>query len=341
MRNTRGFPRRAIQTIGALWLWTAALLAAAAGCQPAPKAPAFELAREDWAFRDIKGHRFLTDHFEICTTLIDEQMIDALPAFLEACHRRYDELLGPRGAKGNRLTTYVFHTRPQWWDFTQEFAPREAPVYQYITNGGYTDQATGAAVLYWIGRDNTLAIAAHEGLHQYVAKHFKTPIPAWLNEGLATQMEAFELREGVPHFEPRRNLFRRNYLKDALLTQSKGLYPLPEFLGMHAGQAVAEPTKSTATYYAQAWSLVLFLLEGPNPKYVDGFRTLLAEAGTDAMPMAIKAYRVATPEADGLPFGEQVFRRYISEDYESFWAEYVAFAKELVRWGRRPGEIPW
>lgn len=312
-----------------------------AGCQPAAKAPTFSLVQEDWKHGDVTGRRLLTDHFDIRVTVTDDQMVDALPAFTETCHRRYEEVLGSHATGQDRLVTYIFDTRPQWWEFTQTFAPNEAPVYQWITSGGYTDQATATAVLYRIGRDNTLAIVAHEGFHQYVAKHMAKPIPAWLNEGLATTMEAFSLQDGVPIFTPRRNLFRRNYLKAALVDGSKGLYPLNEFLNMHAGQAVASPERSTATYYAQAWSLALFLMEGPNKQYRDGFRTLLADAGTDTLAMTVKAYGVASPEAANLGVPEKVFRRYITEDYEPFMQEYTVFARELVRAGRLPGEIPW
>jgi len=311
------------------------------GCQPAAKAPAFGLTREQWKFGDVAGQKLQTDHFDLYVTLTDDLMTEVLPRFLETCHKRYVEVLGDRPADEGRLTTYVFDTRPQWWEFTEKFSPNELGTYQYIANGGYTDQATATAVLWWIGRDNTLAIVAHEGLHQYVARHLREPIPAWLNEGLATQMEAFELNDGVPKFNPRQNFFRRNYLKDALVEQSRGLYALPEFLNMHAGQAVASPLKSTSTYYAQAWALVLFLMEGPNKKYCEGFRMLLQDAGTPALPTAAKAYAVASPESASLGFGEQVFRRYIAEDYDGFMAEYTAFARELVRIGRRNGEIPW
>ncbi|MBN1491160.1 MAG: hypothetical protein JXA69_14700 [Phycisphaerae bacterium] len=318
--------RRAQEVAGAL----AAVVLSLAGCDSSPRAPAFELATEEWTFDGVVGTRLLSDHFDIRTTVTDEPMVTVLPVFLEACHQEYESLLGPRARGTDPMAVYVFDTRSQWWAFTQRFAPNQAPVYQHITSGGFADQATATGVFYWIGRDRTLAVAAHEGLHQYIARHFESPIPAWLNEGLATQMETFELHDGVPVFVPRRNLFRKNDLMASFVDEHVKLFELPEFLTMHAGHAVVSPTKPTATYYAQAWSLVLFLRQGPNKAWCEGFRRMLADAGTEAMSAAVKAYRVATPDAADMSFGELIFRYYITEDYDAFMNEYTAFARDLA-----------
>lgn len=299
------------------------------GCETPASAPAFSLAREDWGYAGAKGKRLTTDHFDVRTTLQDQVLVDVLPGFLEACYARYEGLVPPRSDAAGPLATYIFETRWQWSRFTDEFVPERARVYRNIQSGGYTDPPTATAVLYWLGRDRTLAVAAHEGWHQYVARTFPLPIPAWLNEGLATQMEAFQLYDGVPRFEPRKNYFRRNHLRTALIVKEKGLFDLSELLRMHAGDVLESPTRPTDTYYAQIWSLTLFLLEGPEKAYCEGFRTLLADAGTETMRVAVNAYRAATPAAANLSFGEVVFRRYITDDLDTFSAEYVQFAKDL------------
>jgi hypothetical protein len=329
-------------TRAALWaVCGAALVALTGGCAPKIERPQFTLEQSEWKFLDLDGSRLVTDHFDIRTTVTDKPMLEELPTFLESCYTEYGRLVGAETDTSRRLDVYLFYTRPEWWIFTEHFVPAEAPVYEYIVNGGYTDQATATGVFWWIGRDRTLATAAHEGLHQYVARHLPHPIPAWLNEGLATQMETFELHDGVPVFQPRRNLFRRNQLKDALIDKSHGLFGLAEFLNMHAGQAMASPEKPTATYYAQAWSLVLFLRMGPVRAYCDGYREMMSIVGTDAMRMVVQAYRVAEPDAAEMTPSEILFRRYITEDYDTFMAEYVAFARDLVRTGRAPGDFPW
>lgn len=321
---------------------TALMVTLLLGCQPAVRAPSFGLEREDWTYHGAKGERLLTDHFDIRTTLQDQALVGVLPTFLEACHRRYVDFIPLRlGGRDERLATYIFNTRFEWTEFTDEFTPEHARIYRNISNGGYTDQPTSTAVLYWLGRDRTLAVAAHEGLHQYVSRHLAQQIPAWLNEGLATQMEAFSLQNGVPTFEPRQNYFRRNYLKNALIVKEKGLFDLSELLRMHAGELLQSSGKSTDTYYAQVWSLVLFLYDGPNKAWRDGFRALLADAGSESMRVGVNACRVATPAAANLSFGEVVFRKYITDNLDTFSAQYVEFAKDLVRGTPPPGAFPW
>ncbi len=314
---------------------------AAAGCGPTVNVPSFQLAQEEWAFHDVEGKRLVTDHFDIRTTLKDEQMVDVLPTFLETCRARCVQMVRPKAESAERLAVYVFNTRAEWEAFTVQFAPDRARLYRNIQSGGFTDQPTATSVLYSIGRDRTLAVAAHESWHQYAARHLPAPMPAWMNEGLATQMEAFDLYGGAPVFTPRKNYFRRNHLRAALTAKDKGLLDLPELLRMHAGDVFGTPGRSTEIYYAQIWSVVLFLMEGPNRTYTRGFRSLLDEAGSDAMRVAVNAYSVATPGTAGMSTGELVFRKYITDDLAQFAAEYVAFARDLVRGTPPPGAFPW
>ncbi len=319
----------------------AVALATVIGCGTDTRPPAFELATEDWVFHGVRGTRLITTHFDVRTTVEDAQVVRVLPVFLESCRRQCERMVPPRTRSEERLATYIFNTRWQWERFTDEFVPERAALYRNIQSGGYTDQPTAASVLYWIGRDRTLAVAGHEAWHQYVARHLPAPIPAWLNEGLATQLESFTLQDGVPVFDPRNNLFRRNYLRTALIVKEKGLFELSELLRIHAGDVFASPAKSSDTYYAQLWSLTLFLLDGPNKGYRDGFRALLADAGTEALRTAVNAYVVATPAAAGLSPGELVFRRYVTDRLDTFKADYVEFARDLVRGTPKPGTFPW
>jgi len=302
-----------------------------AGCGAPPHRAALDVRTEPWEYRGAAGRRLITAHFDIRTTARDERLVAVLPGFLEECHERCARLTGRSSGSPDPLVVYVFETRAQWSGFTEEFAPQRAPLYRQIRHGGYTDEPTATAVLYDIGRDRTLAVAAHESMHQYLARHVRGPIPAWVNEGLATQMECFALRDGVPVFEPRHNLYRRNYLRMALSAGANRLYPLRDLLRMHAGELFSSPEQSSDTYYAQVWSLVLMLTEGRNAAYREGFRKLVAEVGTESMRAAVEAYRVAVPDAAGAAAGEVAFRRYICEDLNRFAREYEAFARDLVR----------
>jgi hypothetical protein len=189
------------------------------------------------------------------------------------------------------------------------------------------DFPTATSVLWDVKRDQTLALVAHEGLHQYLAHQRPEPVPPWLNEGLATQFEDFDLDGPRPIFRPQRNLLRKNSLREAMALPD-GLIPLDQLLAMHAGQAVTQAVQSARSYYGQVWLAALFLRT--SPAYREGFSRLLADAGTERLRIRIHGYRAATPSAAGMSDGEIAFRQYINDDLESFGDELQTFGRQLV-----------
>jgi hypothetical protein len=172
----------------------------------------------------------------------------------------------------------------------------------------------------------TLSLLAHEGVHQYLARCFGQPVPAWLNEGLACQFEAFNLRQGRPVFVPRENFLRRNHLREGL--SHHDMIPLERMLSTHAGDALVGRTGSSRLYYAQAWALVLLLRE--DDRFKAGFARLLADAGTPRLALSVSAYRAATPDKAGRSDAEIAFRQYITDDLEAFARDYEEFCRNLV-----------
>jgi len=303
--------------------------AAGLGCVSVPQPPV-AVQRSEWTpASGISGLRLQTEHFDLYVTAKDQLLLEYLPPFLETTFAGYHKLVSPPGEVQKRLAIYLFENRGQWAAFTRRFAPARAPVYLHIKAGGYVDQATATTVVWDLGRDRTLSLVAHEGMHQYFAAYFPNPVVAWLNEGLATQWESFDLKGPRPVFTPRRNYHRANSLREAL-HGSEGWTPLERLLAMHAGHAVVQTGQTTRGYYAQVWALVLFLREGNNRAYADKFAQLLVDVGTQRLNIAVKAYRAVTPDSGGIPHGEVIFRRYISEDLDGFEAEYRAFAERLV-----------
>jgi hypothetical protein len=227
------------------------------------------------------------------------------------------------------MIVYLFGTRDEWADFTKLTFPAQAYTYLHLQAGGYTDQPSGTAVTHDLGRDRTLSLLAHEGFHQYVARHLDRPLPAWLNEGLACQWEAFKLTEDRPVFTPKQNYLRRNGLRSALNSKD-GFIPLPQLLGMNAGEAVVETGQTVRSYYSQVWLLILFLQQGSKGKYAEGYKALLADAGTDRLDAAVGAYRATNPDAGKLSEGEMIFRHYITENMGECANEYFDFARQVV-----------
>ena len=277
----------------------------------------------------LTGLRLETAHYDIHTTSNDPAMLDYLPVFMEATLAEYRKLIPVGIESAGKMQTYVFANRPQWAAFTKHFAPRQAHVYLHIKAGGYLDQSTGTTVIWDLGRDRTLSLLAHEGFHQYLATYFTEPVVAWLNEGLATQWESFDLDGPFPTFTPRRNYFRRNDLREALMGEN-GWIPLDELLSMHAGQAVVQTGQAVRGYYAQVWSLMLFLRESPGGAYAGRLADLLADAGTVRLETSGRAYRAATPSAGEISDGEAIFRYYVTDDLDAFEEAYKTFARSLV-----------
>jgi len=280
-----------------------------AGCASDSAAPSFTQQTEPWQFAGIAGRRITTDHFQINSTLTDTDLEAHLPAFLEAAHVHYATLLPAGAEESDPLVGYVFQTRRQWERFTQRFTGARARTYLRISTGGYTHR--GVSVVYNIRRDPTLAVIAHEGLHQYVARRFDEPIPAWLNEGLACYVESVWFDGTRLTLRPVRNRFRRNHLREAVI--EKRLFALTDLLDTHAGRVLHDGGDRVAAYYAQAWALVLFLRDGPVQAYRKGFSRLLADAGK--VP---------------LPRGEDAFREYVAPDLDAFEEQYRRFIRSLV-----------
>lgn len=282
---------------------------------------------EDWSYGRSAGSMARSQHYVLHTTCSEEPFVDALPTFMEACYDAYGELLPPAKQPGEPMKAYLFQKRADWERFTNEFSPTRAPTYLKIRRGGYSER--GVTVSHYSSQRGTLAILAHEGLHQYLEATDRGRIPAWINEGLACYFESFDLQNGRPVFKPERNSLRSPYLREAL--QRDNLIPLKEILGTNAGAAVHRPTGHVRSYYAQEWSLVLFLLSDEAPsEYRDGFKKLLDDLGTVTMEQRATSRLNALGDGSVSP-GEAVFRIYITEDLDQFDADYRAYLKKLLR----------
>lgn len=318
-------------TLGRAGVWSIALgvVAFVAGCgAPKSKYEAVPFDTTEWTYYRSKGEILTSPHYKLHTTCTKNRpFITALPGFMEACYQAYRELLPAESERAELMNSYLFMRRYEWDRFTEEFTGPRAATYKQIRRGGYSER--GVTVSLFTNQASTLSILAHEGLHQYLDVTGRSAIPAWINEGLACYFEAFELDEhNRPTFDPKNNTLRRPAMREALANGS--LIPLKEILGTHAGIAVHKQSSHVRSYYAQEWSLVLFLLDSPSTnKYAPGFKTLLTELGTEAMTRKANAYLAADSTGE-MTHGEAVFRAYVTEDLEAFEADYLTFMHDLL-----------
>ena len=307
----------------------ACLLPAVPACGPQGHGPNFQLDEQTWSFRGSSGVHMTTDHFDIYTTVDDEQLRDYLPGFLETLyHERYAALLPAPPDSERRLQTYLFANQYQWMEFTRERFPGRHEVMTSVQVGGFSSGDI-CVTRYMHPRLYTLSVIAHEGLHQYFGTHFDQRIPAWLNEGLATYCEGFEVRGDRPVFHPLRNSFRFNPLRTALAEDT--LLPIADFLATDAGQVIIQSESSlTRTYYAQAWATAVFLQHGGVRQYARGFKRMLADIAGGTFEDRVRATRITSANPAGMSFGEAVFQTYITADLETFERQFRDFATKLA-----------
>ncbi len=239
------------------------------GCRTGGPDVAFTQA--PWTFCEVSGTHLATEHFDVYTTIDAPELIEALPLFVETAYARYASFVPPRPEASGRLTTYLFGSREEWEAFAAARYPARHDIYARIRSGGFTEGTVSA--VFFKAADTTLATIAHEGWHQYVASQPVSPLPAWLNEGIATACESHAYRRGRPVFHADRNIFRLRSLEEAVT--SNRLRPLDELLELDAGELLATgDPKLIQHYYAQVWALIMFLddlddddlpLDGPAP----------------------------------------------------------------------------
>jgi hypothetical protein len=281
--------------------------------------------RAEWRYRRSDGVRLLTEHYDIFTTVRDENLLMALPQALETAYGFYRELVPAARTPAERLPVYLFAQRGDWEDFTRRFGGPKAPQLLKVRNGGYMER--GVSVIEYISNATTFPILTHEGFHQFL-HHCATPnVPAWINEGVAVLCEGMRWgRDGLRELDPWHNPARANALAEAL--QRRDTFGLQQLLRMNAGHVVGGSSRKIAAYYAQVWTLTLFLREGQAGKYADGFQRLMAALASgdlsdyaDAGMLGVEGRRNA---------GEGLFRNFISDDLEAVEAEYIGFIREKL-----------
>ena len=310
-------------------IFTGVLICGAAGCQLDRSAGPVHVEVQDWPGGGANGKQILTDHWDIRTTIRDTEFHKLLPEFMESTYHQYTKLFpNMQTSDSRRLQVYLFQSRREWEAFSAKRFPRKARLYRRIRQGAYCEG--DLCVAYYIRRVYTLSVLAHEGLHAFVHRHFAGTLPAWLNEGLATYCEGYEYGVESPKFTPDRNEFRLNSLRAALLGDQ--LVPLRELLRTHAGEVVRGTSPGVYAYYSQAWALIVYLRHGEKGKYAREFESLLQDLGTERMRVGVGAYVAATRTEDGSPmsFGEAVFRKYISEDLDTFERQYKKYLYEVT-----------
>lgn len=324
-------------------------LAALSGCASGPKpeavspgvvsgAPArsaFAIESvEAWTFGGSLGQQINTPNYRLFTTEKDAVIVDRAPRFLELALDHYRSALGPLPPPPLKLDTFLMDNRTQWTRLTLQMLGEQGRRYQSIGRGGFA--TGGKAFLYDIGLFDTLAIAAHEGWHQYTQRTFRDPLPVWLEEGIAAYMEGHRWAGPEPVFLPWANLERFDQLRNA--RARGGIMTLEMLLDSSPQDMLGHVGDGALTFYAQAWALVHFLNEGEGGRHRAALRALLVQASQGQMRQTL-INRLGAPDAVRALTsrrGGAVFRAYFAdEDFAAVSRAYDAFIAKLVLPGSR------
>ncbi len=288
---------------------------------------------QPWTFNGTHGRLFRTRSYRLYTTENSPYILERLPGFLEASLDRYCTHFGGLPRPRVAMDTYLFANRGQWKRFTHKLLGRKAELYVRIPRGGYA--LRGTAVLWQIGPHDTFALAAHEGWHQYAQQTFRDPLPVWIEEGIATNMEGYRFRGRSPIFLTWANTERFDQLRDA--EAADRLFPLDELLRNSPQNEMQEADHRELEYYAQVWALVHFLMEGEGGKYRPGLVRLLQDAA--AGQMRDRLLDVFGPRAAVVLVqrdrNQAIFRAYFNDDLNAASREYARFIQRVVQPGSR------
>lgn len=314
------------------------LLVLCSGCAPSGGGATGGLASparvsvEPWSFSSAAGRKIVTPHYLIYTTLSDNDVVAGVAQVMEGALSQYRRLAPDVAPSGQPMVCYVFQTRDQWTAFTESRTGADAAVYLQITRGGYT--VRDWYVAYFIGDLGTFSVAAHEGFHQYIARHFRSRLPPFLEEGLACMFEEVRWESGRGGPLPRWNFAVNRSRLAGLRSAYEGGYlvPIEQLAATHAGQVVDQPAHEIEAFYAQSWAFARFLWTAEGGKYRPTLRRILADAADgslfDVKPPRRPDDGLWDPESAG-----PLLEHYFGADLRQIDRLFRAYIQDLVSEG--------
>lgn len=285
-----------------------------------------QVRSEPWQYDGVAATTLTTPHYTIHTTIApDEPILETLPQLLEAGYREYrimaGDAVGAMSAEPQPLVCYVFGRRDQWNDFTRRRYVIQSRLLLQIVQGAYA--IDDVFVAYDMGDARTISTTAHEGWHQFRARYFRTPLPPFLEEGIASQFEEVSDAGRVPTFDLGHNTRRLDGLRR--VTRERFTFPLTELITLHPGQVLAYPQDRLQAYYSQVWSFVHFLRNFDRGKYREGFERLLVDAARGKVKGLAGT---AQWGRDNIP---RILVDYLGVPLDQLDREYLEYCRELIR----------
>ncbi|HET6249397.1 MAG TPA: hypothetical protein VFE47_17025 [Tepidisphaeraceae bacterium] len=280
---------------------------------------------ENWTYDGSPAKRVVTEHYIVYATVTDDDFLESMGQLMEGALAEYRQLAPDVPESDRPMECYLFANRPQWAQFTKAKTGDDAAVYLQINRGGYT--VRDWYVAYFLGDVGTFCVASHEGFHQYAARHFRSRIPPFLEEGLACMFEDVTWDGRLPRWDLSTNYGRQTALRKAV--DKKILMPLSELAEMHAGQIINKTPDQIAGFYAQCWAFARFLWEYNNGQYRPALQKILTDA-TDGNLFATPPSRTVSGIFWNPRSAKPLLENYLGADIQSINKQYQAFMVELA-----------
>jgi hypothetical protein len=274
-----------------------------------------------------RGYLLASGPYRIFTTVRSALQQRLIALVLREGWEQFNRLL-PSARPRLPLHGYIFARRHQWMVFTRYTLQASATYYDAPGIMGYDHD--GVFALFRTTVPMMLSVAAHEAWLQFSYVSLKDHLPAWMDEGLATQFEAVCWQHGRPVFRMALNYPR--WLAVRAMCRNDRFIPLHIFTRISAGAAVASGPRMTEIYYGELWSFMLFLTAHDGWATIQ--RVLRSARGGSVTPALLSAG--LTPEdlrrqsvRWNLIAGPLFFHRFISPHTNQTFSEYKHFARKL------------
>lgn len=278
---------------------------------------------DPWPDAAADGVVVRTAHYAIHTTVLDPAFHRDVAAVLEGAHDLYAALAPSKAQPDRPFDCFVFRLRSEWEAFTRTRAGDDATAYFQINRGGYTIGDQFAVFSY--GRGATCRSVAHEGWHQYAARHFTDRLPPFLEEGIACLFENVRVDEtGRATWDLQNNHNRSRALRTS--KESERLFSLEELITLHAGEVVGSDAGSIEAFYAQNWAFARFLWDGENGRYRPALRRLL----NDAMAGELKSSGGRVSESWDARSAAPLLEAYLGRPMREIDVAYRRFVADLI-----------
>ncbi len=313
-------------------------------CRPVAPAPIPLLLCVAWllvlpaAAQDLPPlNAYASRHYHIHTNL---SRLEAVPfgRHMDTVYDRYAErFAGYRVSPNARpMPLYLFRTRQQYLDFLEhhDIAGRGSGGMFFVTH-----RLQGLAT--WTEGhppSQTFRTLQHEGFHQFAWHHLGRQLPTWINEGLAQYFEdAVFLESGMVLGlgDPHRIALVQDALDVGYALETRDLISLSSRQWSHTLNTNASRSE---LLYAQAWSIVYFMIHGDDGRYLRSFEVYLRliSDGLDH-PAAFRA-AFGDDAIEEIDRGWRRFARHHRPDAVRTAADRLTFLGSALSYQARRGE---